>query len=150
MLRARRPGFHSRQQKKILLFLTASTSTLAVTQPLYNGYWGTPSPGVKRPESEPDHSHLSSIYVKNYETIPPLPHTSSRRNAQLIRHRDDEYSLCHSRNYQNFIKPKVYYHDHKISQLIPVLGQMNPDHIFHPTCLRFILILFSHLCPGFT
>jgi hypothetical protein len=34
---------------------------------------GAPSPGVKRPEREADHSPASSADVKNGGAIPPLP-----------------------------------------------------------------------------
>jgi hypothetical protein len=40
--------------------------------------------GVKRPGRESDHSLPSSAEVKNGGAIPPLPHTSSWRSAQLI------------------------------------------------------------------
>jgi hypothetical protein len=44
---------------------------------LFNGYRGTLSPGVKRPERETDHSPPTNAEVKNGGDIHPLPHTSS-------------------------------------------------------------------------
>jgi hypothetical protein len=39
-----------------------------------NGYREVPSPELKRPEPESDHSLASSVEVKNGGAIPPLPH----------------------------------------------------------------------------
>jgi hypothetical protein len=37
--------------------------------------------GAKRPGHEDDRSHPSSVEVKNCGALPPLPHTSSWRDA---------------------------------------------------------------------
>jgi hypothetical protein len=50
---------------------------------LSNGYWGS-FPGVKRPERVADHSPQSTAEVKNGGSIPPVPHASPWRGAQLI------------------------------------------------------------------
>jgi hypothetical protein len=48
---------------------------------------GALCPGVKRPGRKPDHSPRSSAEVKKVGAIPPLPRTSSWRNAYIIKHR---------------------------------------------------------------
>jgi hypothetical protein len=52
-------------------------------------------PGGKVAGHEADHSPPSSAKVKNGGAIPPLPHTSSWRGAQLIKHMENisKYSL---------------------------------------------------------
>jgi hypothetical protein len=40
-------------------------------------------------EREADHSPPSSAKAKNGGTMPPVPHTSSKRGAVLIKHRDN-------------------------------------------------------------
>jgi hypothetical protein len=42
-----------------------------------------------RSKREADHSSRSSTEVKNDGAIPPLPHKSSRRGAQLFKHREN-------------------------------------------------------------
>jgi hypothetical protein len=66
-LRAGRPGFSSRQSK-IILVSTAFRRTLGPTQPPVQC---VPGVGVKRQESEADHSPPSSAEVKKNGSIPP-------------------------------------------------------------------------------
>jgi hypothetical protein len=44
--------------------------------------------------------------------------------------------------------PKVHHCVHKSSQLVPILGRINPFHSFCTLFLRLILILSSHLRVG--
>ena len=44
--------------------------------------------------------------------------------------------------------PKVHYHTHKCPPPFPILSQLDPVHIPHPTSLRSTLILSSHLRLG--
>jgi hypothetical protein len=56
---------------------------------------GTPvSSGVRRPGCEADHSLPSSAEVKNGGAVPPVPHMSSWRGAQLIKRRDNLVFIC--------------------------------------------------------
>jgi hypothetical protein len=80
---ATRPGC------KIFLFPTVSTPVLKPTQPPIQWVPGALSPRVKRPGREADHSPPSSAEVKNGGDILSLPHTSSWRSAELIKHRDN-------------------------------------------------------------
>jgi hypothetical protein len=57
---------------KIFLF-TTSTLALGSNQLLIQWVPGALSRGVKRPGLEADHSHPSSVEVKNGGVIPPLP-----------------------------------------------------------------------------
>lgn len=50
---------------------------------------GTISLGIKRPGSEVHHSPPSSTEAENSGAILPLPHTSSRRSAFLIKYKDN-------------------------------------------------------------
>jgi hypothetical protein len=84
--RAGRLGFDS-WQKKDFSFLH-SVQTGSGSHPASNKWVpGTLSPEVKRPEREADHSPPSNVEVKKGGAIPPLPHTSSWRDAYLIKHR---------------------------------------------------------------
>jgi hypothetical protein len=56
------------------------------THPPTKSIRGPLSPGVKWPEREAEHLTLSSAEVKN-DDVPPFPHTSSWRGAQLIKHK---------------------------------------------------------------
>jgi hypothetical protein len=80
-LRARRPGFDSRQRQELFLYSTESKPALGPTEPPIQWVPGTISPEVKRPGREADHSPPSSTQVKNGEAIPALPYTSSWRGA---------------------------------------------------------------------
>jgi hypothetical protein len=56
------------------------------------------SPGGKRLGHEAGHSNLSDDEIKNGGAIPPLPHTSSRHDAKLIKYRDNftiTFHLCY-------------------------------------------------------
>jgi len=44
--------------------------------------------------------------------------------------------------------PKVHYRTPKCPPPVPILSQINPVHVPHPTSWRPILILSSHLCLG--
>jgi hypothetical protein len=66
---------------EIILFSIASRPTFGPTQPPIKWIPGAPSPGVKRPGREADHSPPSSAKVKNGEAILPLLHTTSWRGA---------------------------------------------------------------------
>jgi hypothetical protein len=44
--------------------------------------------------------------------------------------------------------PKFHYHINKCLPPLPILSQINPIHVPHPTSWRSILILSSHLCLG--
>jgi hypothetical protein len=57
-------GFESWQGLGIFLFTTASRPAVGPTQPPIQWVPGAPSPGVKRPEPEADHSPPSSAEVK--------------------------------------------------------------------------------------
>jgi hypothetical protein len=72
-LRAGRPGFHSRQGKKLLLFLTASIPTLGFTQPLYNCYCGRFLRGLRgREVNLTTHIHfVSRSRIMNYISLTP-------------------------------------------------------------------------------
>jgi hypothetical protein len=63
-------GFYSRQGEEISSFSTAYKLALRPNQ------WVSrvPSPGIKRPGSEGNHTRPSSAEVKNGGAIPPLPH----------------------------------------------------------------------------
>jgi hypothetical protein len=50
---------------------------------------GLSFPGGKATGREANHSPPSSVDVKNYVAIPPLPHVSSWCSASLIKHRDN-------------------------------------------------------------
>jgi hypothetical protein len=52
------------------------------------------SAGVKCQGREADHSSPSNAELKNWETIPSLPHTSSQRGVQLIEPRNNLPYLC--------------------------------------------------------
>jgi hypothetical protein len=64
----------------IFVFATVSKLTLALTQLLVHWVPGELFSGLKLPEHQADHSPPSYVEVKN-EDLPPLPHTSSRRDA---------------------------------------------------------------------
>jgi hypothetical protein len=51
-------------------------------------------PGVNWPVREADHSRPSGIEVNNKGSMPPLPHTSSWRGAQLIEQKKNSTFLC--------------------------------------------------------
>jgi hypothetical protein len=67
--------------KRFVFFSTAFTPALVPTQPPIKLIPGTPSPAIKRPGHDADHSPASNAEVKNGGAIPPLPHTSSWRDA---------------------------------------------------------------------
>jgi hypothetical protein len=52
------------------------------TQPPIQWVTEALSPGVKRPGIQADHAPLPSAEVENVRTLPPVPHTSSRCDAQ--------------------------------------------------------------------
>jgi hypothetical protein len=66
----------------------ASTPALRPTQPPLQGVPGAVSPDIKRPGREADLLSPSSFEV-NVGAIPPLPHISSCRGAELIKHRSN-------------------------------------------------------------
>jgi hypothetical protein len=70
-------------RSKIFLPCSASILALGPAQPIR---W---VPGVKRPGSEADHSPPTSAEVKSGGAIPPLPHRSSWRGAEVVKHRDN-------------------------------------------------------------
>jgi len=74
-------GFDSRRGLGIFLFTTASRTALGVTQPPIQWVREALSLGVKRPGSETDHSHPSSVEVKNAWSCTSTSNTSSRRGA---------------------------------------------------------------------
>jgi hypothetical protein len=63
--------------QEIFLFPTASRPTLEPAKPLIQRVPAISSPGVKRPGHEGDRSPSSSAEIKNDESIPSLPCTSS-------------------------------------------------------------------------
>jgi hypothetical protein len=71
-------------------FSTESEPALGSTHHiiLANGYQKEQPPGIKRPRLEADHPPLYSAKVKNGGAISALPHTSPRRDAWLIKHRN--------------------------------------------------------------
>jgi hypothetical protein len=64
---------------------------------------GAPSPGLKRPGREADHSTPFNVEVKNARAIPPLPHTSSWRGAYLVKHRHN-FTLFTSYIYSDWLR----------------------------------------------
>jgi hypothetical protein len=85
LLKSGRPGFDSRQKKKCLfLHPTAFIPGMRPTQPPIEWIPRAPSPEVKQPKCEADHSPPHRAEVKNCGAIPPLPHTSSRSGAESI------------------------------------------------------------------
>jgi hypothetical protein len=68
-----RSGFYSRHGK-IFRFSATSRQVLGSTQPPIQWVPGAPSPGVKRPGREADHSPPTSAEAKNGGAIPPLPY----------------------------------------------------------------------------
>jgi hypothetical protein len=66
---------------KIFLSSTSSRTVLGPTQPPIQGVPGAPSPGVKWPEREADHSPPTSAEVKNPWIYTSTPHTSLWRSA---------------------------------------------------------------------
>jgi hypothetical protein len=70
-----------------MLFSMASRPALGSNQPAIQWTLRAVSSGVKRPGRRDDHSLPSSAEVKNDGGIPHLPHTSSWRDAYLIKYR---------------------------------------------------------------
>jgi hypothetical protein len=83
-LRAGGLGFNSRQTNSAV-----SRPAVGPTQPPIQWVPVAPSPWVKLQRREADNSPPSSAEVKNGGSIPPLPHTSSRRSAQLLKYREN-------------------------------------------------------------
>jgi hypothetical protein len=79
-LRARLPGFESRQKQNFLLS-TASRPTLWPTQPLIKWIPVITSLGVKGPGHEANYSPPPSAEAKNCGAIPPLPNLTSWDSA---------------------------------------------------------------------
>jgi hypothetical protein len=74
-------GFDFQQGQEIFPSSTASRPTLGPTQLPIQWLPGDLSAKVKRQGREPDHSPPSSAEVKNGRLVPPLPQTSSWRDA---------------------------------------------------------------------
>jgi hypothetical protein len=64
----------------VFVFATASRPSLGPTQPRIQWVAGDVTPGANRPGREAGHYHLVPN-LRMRGTIPPLPNTSSRRDA---------------------------------------------------------------------
>jgi hypothetical protein len=90
-LRAGRLRGHNSSPSRVKNFFFSKPfrPVLAPTQPPIEWVTGALSPGIKRKGREADHSPPTTADVKKNEFIYPLPHTSSWRSAQLVKHRDN-------------------------------------------------------------
>jgi hypothetical protein len=70
--------------KRFFFYSTPSRPALGPTQPPIQLV-----SGVKRSGLEANHLPRSSVEIKNGGAMPPLPHTSSWRSAELFKQRDN-------------------------------------------------------------
>jgi hypothetical protein len=82
-------GLDFRQGQDIFRFSVASRPALGPIQPPLQWLQAGLSPGIKRQKREADHSHPSGVEVKNDRTIPSLSKTSSWRDIQSLKPRDN-------------------------------------------------------------